>query len=685
MADGTPISLLSDEMWRPAAILLQMNVWRMKRRIMRGENIDQEVKGNALLWATAILITCVAAGYSFNVGLVSANGGPHGGYAATTDSCASCHRVHTATEPHLNVASESNLCFTCHNSSGTGAAITSPISTHANMDFTGGAEGSFSLDCSQCHSPHGGTTNIYEVRDSVVLIPGLPASLAGPVIFSGTTGLNSFDDGVSNPASRICVTCHSDINNPGYPMSKHTGGAGHLSGLDASGSDCISCHPHSGDEDYTTQDGFMAIGGCSDCHAIPQDDGDNNPPGGRRAITPEFSNASHHVEGAIDETDCLICHDLGSHQGGQVRLNNLETGSVIAYTQASDLEPFCLGCHDSSLVSNPPFSDGLAPAPVDVIAWNNASHSAGYTCFNCHNNGHGSNLTALLSPYDGTVDANHVIEEEGFCYQCHNGTAASSDIQNVFTLTSHHLVNDGEQGTATIECINCHNPHQDNSTTVTANPDDTSLSWSGSQTDFCLVCHDGDPPNGNASPELAIIFPGTAAGTGYNKQSYSNTTHAEGLGAYGCQHCHDQHGSVNQSNLVNNYAVTGFTTYLESEYQLCWTCHPAADIITITNAFGARHGRHVNVNDSPCILCHDAHSPYDQGEPGLISYVIGENQGDISLHSGYDHSTAFVISGTKGYCYISCHDSVSTADHIPNNNYTRRPLSSSIDCTACHP
>lgn len=54
--------------------------------------------------------------------LAAADGGPHGGYAPTTDGCAGCHRAHTATGPHLLVrGSTYELCMSCHGSAGTGA------------------------------------------------------------------------------------------------------------------------------------------------------------------------------------------------------------------------------------------------------------------------------------------------------------------------------------------------------------------------------------------------------------------------------------------------------------------------------------------------------------------------------------------------------------------------------------
>lgn len=51
-----------------------------------------------------------------------ADNGPHGGYTATTDACAGCHRAHTAQGASLLLAGSSTaLCLTCHGATGTGA------------------------------------------------------------------------------------------------------------------------------------------------------------------------------------------------------------------------------------------------------------------------------------------------------------------------------------------------------------------------------------------------------------------------------------------------------------------------------------------------------------------------------------------------------------------------------------
>ncbi|UCG24045.1 MAG: cytochrome c3 family protein [Chloroflexota bacterium] len=56
------------------------------------------------------------------VSVASADNGPHGGFTPTADGCAGCHRAHTASGPNLLVASSTlALCYTCHNTTGTGA------------------------------------------------------------------------------------------------------------------------------------------------------------------------------------------------------------------------------------------------------------------------------------------------------------------------------------------------------------------------------------------------------------------------------------------------------------------------------------------------------------------------------------------------------------------------------------
>lgn len=69
-----------------------------------------------------VLVACLAAALLY-VPLLDAraNGGPHGGYTATTDACAGCHRSHTAAASRLLINAVPALCLTCHGASASGA------------------------------------------------------------------------------------------------------------------------------------------------------------------------------------------------------------------------------------------------------------------------------------------------------------------------------------------------------------------------------------------------------------------------------------------------------------------------------------------------------------------------------------------------------------------------------------
>jgi predicted CXXCH cytochrome family protein len=68
-------------------------------------------------FAAACLVSLAAAGPAV------ADAGPHvRGHGLTPDTCAICHRAHTARAPDLLKAPETALCYTCHGGAATGAA-----------------------------------------------------------------------------------------------------------------------------------------------------------------------------------------------------------------------------------------------------------------------------------------------------------------------------------------------------------------------------------------------------------------------------------------------------------------------------------------------------------------------------------------------------------------------------------
>ena len=68
-----------------------------------------------------LAVACAAALFASSAP-VWADNGPHlSGTGIVTDSCASCHRVHTAEAGRLLAQPQGALCYTCHGSSATGA------------------------------------------------------------------------------------------------------------------------------------------------------------------------------------------------------------------------------------------------------------------------------------------------------------------------------------------------------------------------------------------------------------------------------------------------------------------------------------------------------------------------------------------------------------------------------------
>ena len=77
----------------------------------------------------------MAAGFA---GVAMADNGPHGSFTATTDACASCHRVHTAQygSNSLLVMNPESLCLSCHDGTGAGTNVEDGVYMQSGSDAT---------------------------------------------------------------------------------------------------------------------------------------------------------------------------------------------------------------------------------------------------------------------------------------------------------------------------------------------------------------------------------------------------------------------------------------------------------------------------------------------------------------------------------------------------------------------
>lgn len=187
----------------------------------------------------------------------------HGPYSLATDTCAVCHRAHTAQAPNLLVkGSQSDLCFTCHNATGAAAnvqaeyalarpandpvardyyshdAIAPSKHTRSSLDEFGGVSNRHS-SCADCHNTHKATIS---AAGSIQTTDGWDASgrlagVSGVSVVNGAAGtaptytfLSGSTDAANdadpltnaNPITReyqLCFKCHSGFTKLPAPIA----------------------------------------------------------------------------------------------------------------------------------------------------------------------------------------------------------------------------------------------------------------------------------------------------------------------------------------------------------------------------------------------------------------------------------------------------------------------------------
>ncbi|MBI4717878.1 MAG: SMP-30/gluconolactonase/LRE family protein [Planctomycetes bacterium] len=464
--------------------------------------------------------------------------------------CATCHNQHNhdAGTPYLRTGNtDGHLCLQCH----------ADHVTHT----PGGSWQPTCADCHDMHNPRSANLGLIATR-----IENRTLGTTKDVVFTARTGAGSYDDGEPTRNDGICQVCHTATS-----YHRHDGGgAAHNNGQN-----CLGCHPHA--------NGFLPAGGdCMSCHAVAQDNGDNLPSGGRRAVVGEFPAGSAHAHygAALDGGACLVCHSNDTHMDGYVDLLDPDDGSVYRFVRAADLthspdvSDFCAGCHDA---------DGAArlAAPLDPF-------------------GGGDAPPDVASRFLGTLQWEEQYGD--FCF---------GNEGMLRPVNSHHDISDADQAFsgARLECLNCHSAHGSSQATPIADPFQPTAAWNGSVDAFCLACHSGgtgplDPgtPPGVLMPAIDTADPRwTAAGVNWSTilggaclsspcsairgidscdygagpwyVDYSWTHSAHGpdskrgwLGysgapgaAMSCIDCHDAHGSYTAANPAGNaYMIRDF-------------------------------------------------------------------------------------------------------------------------------
>jgi len=389
---------------------------------------------------------------------------PHDSELGVT--CNSCHSVHGTLLPKGEELA--SVCKSCHNPTGMAPTMFA-VENHVVGE-------NVVVDCGACHDAHGphltadphpgggSAPNLSLVRsDPAKYVPG-----ATSLVFQKRPAHFAFGDDAS-PWVGACQACHQKTGH-----HSNNALADHHHEL---GKECTVCHTH--------KSGFLASGGCTGCHAVPQ--------GQRRQIVGaggDFERHSTHVGKQVTDDDCAVCHFMGGHTNGTVKVRDPDAGNAVVYSfspaDTGSIESFCLHCHDADGAADGgglmPFSTGVIPAVVagkDGAPWTGSAHAtmavpgspAGLSCYGdgqtngCHGNAHGSDADKLLAAPQGTS-----IPQ--LCFNCHtqgkvqndaiSGGGLADDIKQAFGLGVRHDLGASFTvggGVFSLQCTTCHNPH----------------------------------------------------------------------------------------------------------------------------------------------------------------------------------------------------------------------------------
>ena len=157
-----------------------------------------------------------------------ADNGPHGGFQATTDACASCHRAHTAQygSNALLVMQPDALCLSCHDGTGAGTNVEDGVYTQAGSDVYYGTGASQKVEGTDGASLFGGGfTNALMATawsGKVTADPAFNATSRPSTsahTYNGTAG-TVWGSGANNTVSALyaleCVSCHDPHGTAGY-------------------------------------------------------------------------------------------------------------------------------------------------------------------------------------------------------------------------------------------------------------------------------------------------------------------------------------------------------------------------------------------------------------------------------------------------------------------------------------
>lgn len=168
-------------------------------------------------------------------------------------------------------------------------------------------------------------------------------------------------------------------------------------------------------------------------------------------------------------------------------------------------------------------------------------------CSDCHGDGdyHHKDNQNCDTCHVGQVGNDDFDVRKNSCARCHPRVGVYGRRQILgsggdFDMASKHIRGEIKDE----DCLLCHdNSRHRNGVVSLVDPDSGGKKpWTGSRTEFCLSCHDGDPP-------AHVSFPDKASGSGFDKSKFLGSAMAQRQQS--CSDCHMPHGSPYPSLLKN--------------------------------------------------------------------------------------------------------------------------------------
>lgn len=355
---------------------------------------------------------------------------PHSRYTLQSQECATCHRTHRAPGAGLLAESqEVNLCYSCHNGTGSQFTIYREFSESVSSRHpvpAGDKPGS--MTCTNCHNPHLDYAATDQGGDR--LYPKL---------------LEVTRNGITHKGNEICTACHG-VGSPLVGGNHETAFAGssHNAPLPdpPSGTQikCSDCHlPHSSASARLAA--YNLENGCFQCHyadvrnpAAP-DIWDRLHTGAEPGTRHDLLAADQLVTGA--RIACTNCHSPHGVSAGYKSVN--PDSPAPGNRWEGTVSQLCLACHDGSLptgAQTQPYAPAVSSGNRGLVDIQEAYHLGLDNRADQHGEGI-AGATVTLDPAMGW-ERGEVLP----CTACHepHGTP------NAYNLRSTVFSKDGTQG-----------------------------------------------------------------------------------------------------------------------------------------------------------------------------------------------------------------------------------------------